>query len=369
MELTDLLNQLTAANGTDLHLVANQPPVFRLGGELTRQTDLPILDAASLEALLRPHLTEAQQASLEHGRQDVEKTLRIGSSRFRLHVFYERGNLAACARVVPTQVPTLDQLGMGKEDLPVLQEILRNPRGLVLVTGVTGSGKSTTIAAMIEEINRTRAERILTIEDPIEYEFESKQSLISQRTVGEDVPNFTFALRSAFREDPDVLLVGETRDLETMALTLALAETGHLVFSVLHLGSASAAVERLIESYPESQQPVIRRSVAQNLVAVIAQRLLLRHDNPSKPPRRRIPANEIMVVTPRIRRMILEGQKDLSVAIEAGREEGMQTMDDSLTRLYERGIISFETAWMHLEDKDRIKKDAATALSQPVLAG
>jgi twitching motility protein PilT len=359
MELTDLLNQLIAANGSDLHIMVGEPPVFRIGGELSRRSDWPILTAPDIETLIQPHLTEAQRERLTHG-HDVEKTLRLEMCRFRLNAFHERGNLAACLRVVPNRVPTLDELEQGKDTYPILQEILGLPRGLVVVVGPTGSGKSTTVAALVEEINRTRTERILTIEDPIEYEFESKQSIITQRTVGEDIASFPEGLRSALREDPDVLLIGETRDLETMVLSLTIAETGHLVFSTLHVSTASAAVQRLIEAFPESQQPVIRRMVAQNLVAVIAQKLLPRIDR-----RGRVAANEIMVVSPRVRRLILEGQKDLSVAIEAGREEGMQTMDDSLTRLYERGIISFETAWMHLEDKDRIKKDAANALTPP----
>jgi twitching motility protein PilT len=223
-----------------------------------------------------------------------------------------------------------------------------------VVTGPTGSGKTTTCAGMIETINRSRAERILTVEDPIEYEFQPKQSLITQRAVGQDVTDFPAGLRSALREDPDVLYVSELRDLETLSLTLSLADTGHLVFTTLNVPSASAAVQRLVDAFPEAQRGAIRGLLARNLMAVVAQRIVPRLHQPG-----RVPVNEILIGTPRVRQMILEGHTDLTVAIEAGRDQGMQTMDDALVRLFERGVISHNEAWSHLLDRDRIRPEQA----------
>lgn len=354
MTLNALLDKLATQKGSDLHLVVGQPPVLRVEGQLVRCPEGPILDHLAMESLLFPHLTEAQRTLLEQG-QDIEKTLRVEQNRFRFHVFHERGNLAASLRMIPTRVPTLEELGLTHGPYAVFQKLTELKRGLIIVTGPTGSGKSTTVSAMVEEINRQRAERIITIEDPIVFEFESKQSVVSQRTVGEDVPNFPYGLRSAMREDPDVLLIGETRDPETMVLTLTLAETGHLVFSTLHVNTASEAVQRLIEAFPESHQPVIRRLVATNLQAVVAQKLLPRADRPG-----RVAVHEILLGTPRIRRMIAEGQHDLTVGIEAGRNLGMRTMDDDLVRLAEQGIISHEVAWFCLEDKERLQRKENT---------
>ena len=347
MELTELLDELTAQKGSDLHLTVGLPPIFRVAGQLLRREG-NALDAEAMGYLLQPHLTPTEGERLAALR-DVEKTLRHKGLRFRVNIYREKGNLAACVRVGPSRVHTLDELGMGAEALPALAQLLQLPRGLIVVTGPTGSGKTTSTAAMIEEINLQRAERILTIEEPIEYEFQSKKSIITQRAVGEDVAEFPAALRSAFGEDPDVIWVGETRDLETMSLTLSLAETGHLVFSTLHVNTTSAAVQRLVDVFPDGQRSVIRRMLSQCLAGVIAQRLVPRRERPG-----RVAVNEILIATSRIRQMIQEGQTDFNVALEAGRDIGMQTMDDAFVNLYKKGEIAFDTAWFHLEDKSRL---------------
>jgi len=348
MTLNALMDELAQQRGSDLHLVVGEPPVFRVVGSLIRRPDGPILDNEEMESLLLPHMTDAQRLSLQQG-NDVEKSLHLEKNRFKMTVFHERGNLAASIRVIPTHVPTMAELGFAREDHATLYKLTELKRGLVIVSGPTGSGKSTTVAGMIEEINQQRAERIFTVEDPIEYVFENQKSVITQRTVGEDVPTFAQGLRSAFRSDPDVLLIGETRDLETIALSLSLAETGHLVFSTLHVTTASGAIQRIIDAFPEQQQPVIRQMVATNLQAVVAQRLIPRASGAG-----RVAAHEILLSTPRVRQMIADGHSDLTVAIEAGRDIGMHTMDDDLIRLVENGTITPDAAWFHLQDKERL---------------
>ncbi len=349
MTLNTLTEELAQKHGSDLHLVVGEPPVFRVAGALIRREG-PVLENEELESLLLPHLTEAQRALLQQG-NDVEKSLRLEKNRFKMTIFHERGNLSASIRVLPTHVPTMTELGFTKEDHTALYKLPELKRGLVIVSGGVGSGKSTMTAALIEEINQQRAERIITLEDSFEYVFESKKSVITQRNVGEDVPNFAYGLRSAFRSDPDVLMIGETRDLDTMAIALSLAETGHLVFSTLLMPTASGAIQRIIDSFPEQQQSVIRQMVATNLQAVIAQRLLPRAGGTG-----RVAVHEIMLSTPRVRQMIADGHSDLTVAIEAGRDLGMRTMDDDLVRLVENGTISSDVAWFHLQDKERLPR-------------
>ena len=347
MELTTLLAELIERKGSDLHLLAGEPPAFRIDGALTRQ-DGPALDAAEMEALLLPHLTDDQRVALTEQRQDVETILRHDGYGFRFNVFRGRDGLAAVLRAIPNRIPALEELDFEANVAAFLRSLLATPRGLVLFTGPTGSGKITSVFSLLETINRDRTARILTIEDPVGFEMVSRQSLVTQRYVGEDVPSFEAGLHSAFHEDPDVVLVGEMRSLETVHLSLALAESGHLVFSTLHLENVSDAVNRLVDVFPEPRD-VIRRTLARNLVAVIAQRLLPRSPEPG-----RVVVNEVLTVTPRVRQMIAEGQKDLSVAIEAGREAGMQTMDDAVLKRFRAGKISYETAWANMQDRERL---------------
>jgi twitching motility protein PilT len=354
MELSTLLTDLIEAGGSDLHLVVGEPPVFRVNGDLSRRND-PALEEAQMEALLLPHLTPAQREMLMEQHQDVERTYRQGGRTFRIHVFRERGHLGAAIRPIPQDPPTLEQLELPK----VLHSLLTLPRGLILVTGPTGSGKTTTAVAMLETINRTSARRIVTIEDPIEYEFHSKQSLITQRSVGEDVESMRRGAYWAFRDDPDIVLIAEMRDLETIQLALALAESGHLVFSTLHLGTTSEALKRLIDVFPEPRD-LIRRMLARNVAAIIAQQLMPRIDRKG-----RVAANEILIATPEVRKRIAEGETDLRETLTAGREQGMQTMDDALLNLYRQGIISHDTAWARLEDRERLSSIAEPTSKKP----
>lgn len=349
MALTKLLTELVEQEGSDLHLIVGQPPVFRVHGELRRREEAP-LDEEAMLALVRPQLSDSDWASVQEQKTDVETTLRIPDATFRFHVFRERGRLGAAIRVVPRETPTLDVLYPRERDSinETLHKIIELPRGLVLVTGPTGSGKDTTCAAMIETINQTAARRIITLEDPITYEFVSKKSLITQRSIGEDVVSYEQGAFWAFHEDLDVIFINEMRTLEVVQYALALAETGHLVFSTLHTGTVSEAIMRLIDVFP-GPRDLIRRMLARNLAAVLAQQLLPRCDRPG-----RVAANEVLLMTPRTRQMIEQGQDTYHLAIEANREAGMQTMDDSILGLYRAGVISYETAWNRLIDTERL---------------
>lgn len=344
MVLGTLLDQLVARNGSDLHLIVGQPPVFRVDGKLERE-DTPPITADDMNGMLIPLLSEGQRAQLDTRKQGVDFTIRRNEQAFRCQFFHEQERLGAAIRSIPTHVPTLDQLGL--EEL--LSPILQSPRGLVIVSGLAGSGKTTTCAAMLETINRTSARRILTIEDPIDYTFESKESLITQHTIGQDVESFETGMRMALNADPDVIFVGELRSLDALHMAMVLANTGHLVFTVMHSETASETVTRLVDAFPPAQQPMIRRLLARTLTAVVAQRLVVRADRPG-----RVAANEVLLANARVRRMIAEGQADLTVAIEAARDSGMQTMDDSLLRLYKAGTISYDSAWSDLQDKERL---------------
>lgn len=349
MELTELLAYMRERHASDLHLVVGQKPIFRIDGHLQSRDSDSVLDAASMEALMTPHLSEEQVVTLD-ARDDLDITVSEGDRRFRTHVFRDRGGLGAALRTVPNQVPSLERLGLTAESSPTLHALTRMMRGLVIGTGPVGSGKTTLLAAMVEEINATRAERIITIEDPIEYEFVNKQSLISQRQVGEDVPDHASGLRAAMKMDPDVILVDQLRDVETILLALSLAETGHLVFATLNVPTASDAVRRLVESFPEAQRGVIRDMLSRNLQAVVAQMLLPRAAGFG-----RVPAHEILIGTPTVRRLIAGGETDLSLAIEAGRPQGMQTMDDGLAALVEKGEITRDLAISRMTDKGRLQ--------------
>lgn len=348
MELSTLLTELADQSGSDLHLVAGQPPVFRIDGALVRREG-EALDEEALTALLLAPLSEEHKTRLMTHRQDIEVSLQREGHSYRYCLYRERGRLAGAIRSVPQDPPPLELLYPDTQGIrDTLQALTQLPRGLVLVTGPTGCGKNTTCAALLERINQSQPRRILTLEDPIEYEMVSKHSLITQRSIGEDVASFREGAHSAFREDVDVILISEMRDLETIQYALALAESGHLVLSTLHLERATDAVRRLIEVFPEPRD-LVRRTVARNLAAVIAQRLLPRADRPG-----RVAVNEVLLGTPQMRRMIAENVADLTLGIEAGREAGMQSMDDSLLRCYRQGILSYETAWTYIADHERL---------------
>ena len=370
MEFDSLLAQMIERNASDLHLAAGVPPVFRVDGALvTGQTPNPpaeIIEASrlggylakppadrvpnltpeDLDALLQTALPTDKLALARQG-TDFPTTLRHDGRIFRCRVFRERGNLAAAVRVILDRIPTLDELHLP----PVFETLTQNKRGLILLAGPTGSGKSTTLLSMVDHINRTRAERIYTVEDPMLYVLPSRLSLVTQRIVGEDVETYERGLISVMDADPDVVLIGELRTPETARLALELANTGHLIFSQMTAETVADALARLLTLLGEPGDQA-RRLLARTVQAVIAQNLLRRVDGTG-----RVAANEILIGTPRVRRMIADGQTDpalLALAMEASSQDGMQTMDDALMRYYTDGIISREAAEGYLKEKGRL---------------
>jgi len=339
MIIEDLLKELIEARGSDLHISSGLPPVKRVDGTLVRM-DYPPFTSEQVEELLFPMMSNDQRRRLE---QDWELDFSYGikgMGRFRVNFYKDKGSYAAAFRTITSEAPTLENMNMP----PIVTEIAQKPRGLVLVTGPTGSGKSTTLAAMIDYINRTRAEHILTIEDPIEFVHKSKLSVIHQRELGMDTRSFANALKSALREDPDIILVGEMRDHETIALALTAAETGHLVFGTLHTSSASQTIDRIIDVFPQGQQQQIRVQLANSLVAVFAQTLLPKQlpDGTSKG---RVMAQEIMIVTPAVSNLIREAKAaQIYSTIQTSSEFGMQTLEAALAKLVNEGLVTVDDA-------------------------
>jgi len=339
MIIEDLLKELVEKNGSDLHISSKLPPIFRVDGKLIK-SDYGVLSPEDVENLLFPMMSNEQRRHLEQ-EWELDFSYGIeGIGRFRVNFYKDKGCYAAAFRTISANAPQLEELGMP----PVVTQIAEKPRGLVLVTGPTGSGKSTTLAAMIDYINRTRAEHILTIEDPVEFVHTSKVSIIHQRELGMDTRSFANALRSALREDPDIILVGEMRDHETIALALTAAETGHLVFGTLHTSSASQTIDRIIDVFPEGQQQQIRVQLANSLVAVFAQTLLPKRQ-PDGSRKGRIMAQEIMVVTPAISNLIRESKAaQIYSTIQTSSGAGMQTLEAALAELYKKGLVTLEDA-------------------------
>ena len=351
MAIEELLERMVKDGGSDLHISSNLPPVARIDGNLKRY-DMPPLMPDEVENLLFPMLTNEQRRRLE---QDWELDFSYGIegvSRFRVNFYKDKGNYAAAFRTITSTVPSFEQLGLPD----IVRKTSEKPRGLVLVTGPTGSGKSTTLAAMIDYINTTKSMHILTIEDPIEYIHTSKQSIIHQRELGMDTRSFSNALRSALREDPDIILVGEMRDHETIALALTAAETGHLVFGTLHTSSAAQTIDRIIDVFPEGQQQQIRVQLANSLVAVFAQTLLPRlQANGSK--KGRVMAQEIMLVTPAISNLIRESKAaQIYSTIQMNQGLGMQTLEMSLANLHREGKITLEDAMARSSRPEELKR-------------
>ena len=339
MIIEDLLKELVEKGGSDLHISNKLPPIARIDGKLVR-LDYEPLTPEGVEALLFPMMSNEQRRHLE---QEWELDFSYGVEdigRFRVNFYKDKGCYAAAFRTIATKAPTLEDMGMP----PIVTTIAEKPRGLVLVTGPTGSGKSTTLAAMIDYINRTRAEHILTIEDPVEFVHTSKVSIIHQRELGMDTRSFANALKSALREDPDIILVGEMRDHETIALALTAAETGHLVFGTLHTSSASQTIDRIIDVFPEGQQQQIRVQLANSLVAVFAQTLLPKRE-PDGSRKGRVMAQEIMVVTPAVANLIREAKAaQIYSTIQTSSGAGMQTLESALAELYKKGLVTIEDA-------------------------
>ncbi len=337
--IEDLMEEVIERKGSDLHISAGLPPYIRISGRLT-PTDRDPLTPEECQRLIFSMLNNNQRKTLEQNWElDCSYGVK-GLARFRVNVYKDRGTYAACLRALASKIPDMDDLGLP----PIVRELTEKPRGLILVTGPTGSGKSTTLAAMIQTINKTRAEHILTIEDPIEFVYESVKSVIHQRQVGEDTKSFANALKAALREDPDVILVGEMRDLETIQLAVSAAETGHLVFATLHTSSAAQTVDRIVDVFPPSQQAQVRVQLSNSLVAVLSQTLVPRH-NPQPGQFGRVMAQEIMVVTPAISNLIREGKTaQIYGMIQTGGKESMQTLESALAQLYLDGEITFDAA-------------------------
>jgi len=330
----ELLAELWEAKGSDLLLTAGTAPRVRADGQLRSVSNTTKLTPADTEGMLREILTEAQRQKFENGDLDFSFTWR-NLARIRGNAFRQRGSVTIALRMMPSSIPTMDELGLPQ----ALRETARLKQGLVLTTGPTGSGKSTTLASLIDWINRNRAVHVLTIEDPIEYVHWHKMAAVNQRAVGDDVQTFAQALRSALREDPDVLLVGELRDLESIRSALTLAETGHLVFGTLHTNDTAQTIDRLIDVFPGDQQPQIRSQLAGVITAVVYQRLLPRIDGG------RVAAFEMMVANTAIRNLIREGKiNQLRSQVVTGQREGMQTLEASLNQLVAEGMVTYEDA-------------------------
>ncbi len=349
--IEDLMEEVIERGGSDLHLSAGLPPYIRISGKLT-PTDHEPMSAEACQRLIFSMLNNSQRKTLEQTWElDCSYGVK-GLARFRVNVYKDRGTYAACLRALSSKIPTMDMLGLP----PIVRELAEKPRGLILVTGPTGSGKSTTLASMINEINLTRPEHILTIEDPIEFVYEPVKSLIHQRQIGEDTKSFANALRAALREDPDVILVGEMRDLETISLAISAAETGHLVFGTLHTSSASQTVDRMVDVFPPEQQTQVRVQLSNSLVAVLSQTLVPRL-NPKPGEFGRVMAQEIMVVTPAISNLIREGKTaQIYGAIQTGGRLSMQTLEKVLADLYKEGKISFESAMSKTSRPDELQR-------------
>ena len=349
--IEDLMEQLVEMGGSDMHIQASAPVYFRLSGKLNPIGDEPLTPQES-QKLIFSMLNNTQRKQLEQTWElDCSYGVK-GLARFRVNVYKERGCYAACLRALSSKIPNFDQLGLPD----IVREMAERPRGLVLVTGQTGSGKTTTLAAMLDLINRTRGEHILTVEDPIEYVFPNIKSLFHQRQKGEDTKSFSNALKSALREDPDIILVGEMRDLETIALAISAAETGHLVFGTLHTNSASSTVDRMLDVFPAEQQPQIRAQLSNSLLAVFSQ-TLVQKKNPKPGEFGRAMAQEMMVVTPAIANLIREGKSaQIYSAIQTGMRLGMQTMEQSLAALVSSGVITFEQAMSKSGKPDELQR-------------
>jgi twitching motility protein PilT len=351
MYMEELLQMVFDRDGSDLHLAANVPPIIRINGKLTK-TDYEPLTGEDTQRLIFSILSNEQRKQLEQTYELDCSYGVVGLGRFRVNAFKSKGTYSAVLRTITSKAPRLEDMKMP----PIVQELTHKPRGMVLVTGPTGSGKSTTLAAMIDHINSTRAEHILTIEDPVEFVHQSKMSLVNQRELHADTRSFDNALRAALREDPDVILVGEMRDLETIRLALSAAETGHLVFGTLHTSSASQTVDRIVDVFPPHQQTQIRVQLSNSLVAVLSQTLVPKANlEPGK--KGRVMAQEIMIVTPAIGNLIREGKTaQIYSSIQTGGKYGMQTLEMALRDLYLQKMISYEDALAKSSKPDDLAK-------------
>ncbi|MBI3092566.1 MAG: type IV pilus twitching motility protein PilT [Candidatus Tectomicrobia bacterium] len=334
MDISELLMFAVKQGASDVHLSSGEPPIVRVSGDMKR-VKVPVLTKEEVHGMIYDVMNDNQRKVFEEI-YELDFSIDLGTvARFRVNAFRQRRGEAAVFRQIPTEILSMEQLGLP----PICRELCDRERGLILCTGPTGSGKSTTLAAMVDFINREKAGHILTVEDPIEFVHQSKNCLISQRELGPHTHSFANALKSALREDPDYILVGEMRDLETISLALTAAETGHLVFGTLHTSSAPKTVDRIIDVFPSAQQAQVRAMFAESIVAVISQALLRRKE------KGRVGAQEIMIGVPAVRNLIREGKiHQIPSAIQTGQKFGMQTLEQAVLTLYEKGIVSREEA-------------------------
>lgn len=362
MKAVDIIAQAANLKASDIHLTVGCPPAYRINGilfpanapelkgklDVLKEEEIRPLTPEDTKALAKEIMTPEQYARFEQkGELDFSYGV-PGVTRVRVNVFRQRGSVALVMRLLSTRIPTFQELGLPE----VLGYLARRPNGLVLVTGPTGSGKSTTLAAMIDLINREKRLHIITLEDPIEYLHKHNLCIINQREIGQDTQSFASALRAALREDPDVILVGEMRDLETISIAITAAETGHLVLATLHTSSAAETIDRIIDVFPPNQQQQIRIQLANTIEGIVSQQLIPRHDKPG-----RVLALEILVATPAIRNLIREGKTyQIPSQIQTGARYGMQTMDTSLRLLYQKGMISKEELLNRARDPETLQR-------------
>lgn len=336
LKIEILLEEVVRKRASDLHLQVGLPPMLRIDGSLTPIAGFSPLTGQTIQVLIFAILDEDQRGILIKDKE-FDFSFAFGTlGRFRVNAFHERGNLAAALRLIPNEIKSIAELGLPN----VVSTFANYPRGLVLVTGPTGSGKSTTLAALVDKINSERAQHIVTIEDPIEFTHKSKKSAVVQREVHYDTYSFSAALRSSLRQDPDVVLIGEMRDLETISAAITIAETGHLVFATLHTNSAAQSIDRMIDVFPPHQQPQIRAQLSNILVAICSQRLIPAIGGG------RVPAAEILITNSAVRNIIRDGKShQLDAVIQTGAEQGMQTMDRTLVGLVQNGSITYDSAY------------------------
>ncbi|MEY8415271.1 type IV pilus twitching motility protein PilT [Tissierella praeacuta] len=347
MNIIELVNLATSRKASDIHITVGIPPVLRINGQLVILEE-ERLKPEDTKVLVYETLNENLIKELEEKGEVDTSFSSPGVGRYRVNAYKQRGSYGMALRIIPLEVPTIDDLGLPK----VVKDLSRLPRGLILVTGPTGSGKSTTLASMINQINNERRCHILTLEDPIEYLHKHNQSIVNQREIGSDSMSFANSLRAALRQDPDVILVGEMRDLETISIALTAAETGHLVLSTLHTIGAAKTIDRVIDVFPPHQQQQVRIQFSSVIQAIISQQLLPKADDSG-----RIAAFEIMVATTAIRNLIREEKiHQIDTAIQTGAKFNMQTMDNSLLDLYKKGLITKEITLMQSINQDNIKK-------------
>jgi len=342
--IDDLLEQMAELNASDLHITTGSPPVYRIRGEIVRVADLDSFTPDDTRALLYRILSSEQQKHFELQRQLDFAYALPGVARFRVNVYYQREAVGAAFRLIPQDIKSLEELGLPG----VLHTFAEKPRGIVLVTGPTGSGKSTTLAAILDEINRTRSEHILTIEDPIEFVHKHKRCIVNQREIGPDAVSFAAALKAALRQDPDIILVGEMRDMETISTALTAAETGHLVFATVHTQSAPSTIDRIIDVFPAEQQEQVRIMIANSLQGIVTQTLI-----PTADGRGRVAGLEILLPDDAVRNLIRQAKiEQVYTVMQTNTSRGMQTMEQALADLAARRVVNVDEAFSRTNRRD-----------------